>query len=77
MPTSKENTWVNRKVAGKKQILAISATTPVTTYTTGSAPAVTGAQTIANSATPTVVELLKYCVELQAKINALEAAIKA
>ncbi len=41
------------------------------TYTAGSAPAVTGAFTIANSATPTVVELLRYIVELEAKVNAL------
>lgn len=76
MALSKENTWVNRKLARKRQIVAY-APTVTATYTSGSAPTVTGAITIANSATPTVVELLKYCTELQAKINQLSAALKA
>lgn len=46
---------------------------PVTvTYTSGSGPATNGAVTIANSATPTVTELLEFCVELNAKIAALQ-----
>lgn len=43
----------------------------VVTYTAGSAPAASGALTIANSATPTVVELLDFCEELNAKVKAL------
>ena len=35
------------------------------TYTTGSAPAASGALTIVDSATPTVLELLDYCEELR------------
>jgi hypothetical protein len=46
------------------------------TYTSGSAPAVTGALTVANSATPTVVELLKYCTELQAKLTAINTILE-
>lgn len=76
MAASKENTWVNRKVAAKVEIAALTAG-PTVTYTAGSAPAVSGALTIANSATPTVVELLDYIVELNAKVDALTAALKA
>lgn len=43
----------------------------VVTYTAGSAPAAGGSLTIANSATPTVVELLDFCEELNAKVKAL------
>jgi hypothetical protein len=41
-----------------------------TTATTGSLPTPDGGVTIANAATPTVAELLKYCVELEAKLEA-------
>lgn len=41
------------------------------TYTSGAAPTVTGSFTIANSATPTVVELLRYIAELEAKVNSI------
>jgi len=37
------------------------------TYTAGAAPTPDGLLTVANSATPTVVELLEYCAELDAK----------
>lgn len=73
---SKENTWVNRKVAAKAEIAALT-TGPTVTYTSGSAPAVSGALTIANSATPTVAELLDYIVELNAKVTAITNALKA
>jgi hypothetical protein len=46
----------------------------VITPTTGSLPTPNGAVTIANTATPTVVELLELCVELNAKVDALRAA---
>lgn len=50
-----------------------SGVAPVTiTYTTGSGPTPDGAVTVANSATPTVTELLEICVELNAKIAALQ-----
>jgi hypothetical protein len=47
------------------------------TYTAGSAPAASGALTIANSATPTVVELLDFCEELNAKVVALTDILEA
>lgn len=40
-----------------------------TTATTGTLPTPDGVVTIANAATPTVVELLEYCVELEAKLE--------
>lgn len=48
------------------------------TYTTGD-PSITpdGAITIANGATPTVDELLEFCVELNAAIAALDTKIAA
>lgn len=73
---SKENTWINRKVAAKTEVSALTSG-PTVTYTSGSAPAVSGALTIANSATPTVAELLDYIVELNAKVDAVTAALKA
>lgn len=53
-------------LTGKTGVVATAK--PTVTYTTGSAPTVTGSQTIANSATPTVVELLKLIYEIQAKL---------
>lgn len=44
------------------------------TATTGSLPTANGSVTIANAATPTVTELLEFCVELNAKIAAITAA---
>lgn len=49
----------------------------VVTYTAGSAPAASGALTIANSATPTVAELLDFCEELNAKVKALSDILEA
>lgn len=43
------------------------------TYTSGSAPATNGALTVADATTPTVLELLAFCEELNAKISALTA----
>lgn len=76
MTASKENTWVNRKVAAKTEVAALTSG-PTVTYTAGSAPAVSGALTIANSASPSVTELLDYIVELNAKVDAITAALKA
>ena len=47
-----------------------------TTATTGSLPTANGAVVIANTATPTVVELLEYCVELETKLEAALAALR-
>ena len=47
------------------------------TYSAGSAPTVTGTLTVSNAATPTVVELLKYCTELQAKLVLITAVLEA
>jgi hypothetical protein len=41
------------------------------TATAGSLPTPNGAVTIANAATPTVVELLELCMELKAKLDQL------
>lgn len=67
---------IDDAVADKAQVAALTAG-PTVTYTSGSAPAVSGAVTIANSATPTVTELLDYIVELNAKVTAITAALKA
>ena len=42
-----------------------------TTATAGTLPTANGVVTIANAATPTVTELLEYCVELEAKLENL------
>lgn len=47
------------------------------TATTGTLPTADGATTIANAASPTVAELLEFCVENRAKIAAIIAALKA
>lgn len=48
-----------------------------TSATSGSLPTPNGTVTIANAAAPTVVELLEYCVELEAKVEALLARLRA
>jgi hypothetical protein len=47
------------------------------TATAGSLPTPDGSITIANAATPTVVELLEYCTELEAKLEELTAKFRA
>lgn len=69
-------TAVEAAVAAKTEVAALTSG-PTVTYTSGSAPPVGGSLTIANSATPTVVELLDYIVELNAKVDAITAALKA
>lgn len=44
--------------------------------TAGSLPTANGSVTIANAATPTVAELLEYCVELETKLEALFVALR-
>lgn len=47
-----------------------------TTATTGTLPTPDGTVTIANAASPTVTELLEYCVELEAKLETLMANMR-
>src|SRR6185436_17501507 len=63
-------------IAAKTEVAALSAG-PTTTATTGSLPTANGSITIANAATPTVAELLEFCIELKAKVDAITAALKA
>lgn len=69
---SKENSQFadedGKPLLGTRQALVADI---VVTYTAGSAPAAGGSLTIANSATPTVVELLDFCEELNAKVKAV------
>jgi len=46
------------------------------TATTGTLPTATGSQVIANAASPTNAELLKYCVELEAKLELALARLR-
>jgi len=57
------------------QVAAISDIT--TTATTGTLPTANDTNTIADAATPTVDELLQYCVTLEAKVEALIDAMQA
>lgn len=47
-----------------------------TTATSGSLPTADGSVTIADATVPTVAELLEYCVELEAKLEAALAALR-
>lgn len=75
---SKENAQFadenGRPLLGSRQSLVADI---VVTYTAGAAPTPDGALTVANSATPTVVELLEYCAELDAKVKALADILEA
>lgn len=46
------------------------------TASSGSLPTPNGAVTIANAASPTVAELQEFCVELNAKMSAVIAALE-
>ena len=59
----------------KTEVAALAANT--VTATTGTLPTPNGATTIANAATPTVAELLEFCMGNRAKIAAIIAALKA
>jgi hypothetical protein len=60
--------------------LAINSTSAIADITTaataGSLPTADGSVTIADAAAPTVTELLEYCVELEAKLEAALAALR-
>lgn len=45
------------------------------TATAGTLPVANGSVTVADAGTPLVAELLEYCQELNAKVNALRAAL--
>ena len=47
-----------------------------TTATSGALPTADGSVTIADATTPTVTELLEYCVELEAKLESALAALR-
>ena len=66
---------IDGAVAAKTAVTALAANT--VTATTGTLPTPNGATTIANAATPTVAELLEFCMENRAKIAAIIAALKA
>jgi hypothetical protein len=66
---------IDGAVAAKAAVVAL--TTNTVTATTGTLPTPDGATTIANAATPTVVELLELCMELKAKVDAIRTALKA
>ena len=66
---------IDGAVAAKTEVAALAANT--VTATTGTLPTPNGATTIANAATPTVAELLEFCMENRAKIAAIIAALKA
>ena len=47
-----------------------------TTATSGSLPSANGTVTIADATTPSVTELLEYCVELETKVEAILTALR-
>lgn len=58
-------------------ILQIAAIADLTvTATTGSLPTANGSVTIADASTPTVAELLEYCRELEAKVEAVLSGLR-
>lgn len=63
--TAQAPTWTALPVAAQQSNIADL----TITYTTGSAPTKNGTITVANSATPTVVELLEFVEEVNAKLN--------
>lgn len=66
---------IDGAVAAKPAVAALSSNT--VTATTGTLPTPGGSTTIANAASPTVSELLDFCMELKAKQDAIIAALKA
>ena len=74
------------KVASGSSAIGFFSTTPATqpsaiaditsTATSGALPTADGSITIADAATPTVTELLEYCVELESKLETALAALR-
>lgn len=71
----KDGVYVNGVFVIKTQGAAIPALT--VTATSGTLPTANGSVTIADAAAPTVVELLEYCRELEAKLEAALARMRA
>ena len=67
---------VAQNALGQRASIA-ALTTLTVTATTGTLPTPDGSVTIANAATPTVVELLEFCMELRAKVASLQTGIQA
>jgi len=73
-----DKTKLNAVASGATANPKQAAQTAVTVVaTTGTLPVANGSITIANAATPTVVELLEYIRELEAKLASVVTAIKA
>lgn len=75
-PVSQSNGRATATRAGTV-LMAATVASVSASATTGSLPTPNGAVVIANTATPTVVELLEYCTELNTKLAALIAAQQA
>lgn len=66
----------NAMVSDQQALVGNSTTQPITTtYSAGTPPTAATTQTIANAATPTVVELLQYCHNLEGVIHTLRSAL--
>lgn len=57
-----------------KQGVAVANLT--STATSGSFPTANGSITVANAASPTVAELQEFCIELEAKLEALLSSLR-
>lgn len=66
---------VTSRQANVADTAAIGTGTLTVTYSSGSAPVPNDALTVANSTTPTVVELLEYCAELHNLITELKTDV--
>ncbi len=77
-------TEVEQIISDVDELTTLAAAIPVAqtleditvTYSSGSAPAAGGSLTVANAATPTVVELLDYCEELRSLIASVVTNLK-
>lgn len=64
---------LGRQLLGDRQAAIANITV---TVTSGSEPTPNGAITIADGTTPTVAELLEYCRELRAKLEAVTTTLQ-
>lgn len=77
LPVAMTNAHANISTTQAGPIKKMAAIANLTvTATAGTLPTADGTVTIANAATPTVAELQEYCVELEAKLEALLAALR-
>lgn len=56
-------------------LMAANVADITTAASSGTLPTADGSVTIADASTPTVAELLEYCVELETKVEAITAAL--